>query len=79
MFYRKGNVYERWVDGRFRFKIFRVRYVNILINNFFLFNVLKIIYISVCMEWKFFCWFKENNYVFLCVIFDIFLLYINEI
>lgn len=35
MFYRKGNVYERWVDGRFRLKTFRVRYVNTLTNNFF--------------------------------------------
>lgn len=64
MFYRKGNVYERWVDGRFRLKTFRVRYVNTLTNNFFLLNALKTIHTSACTEWKFPCWSKENNHSF---------------
>lgn len=79
MFYRKGNVYERWVDGRFRLKTSRVRYVNTLTNNFFCSMHFKQKHTSACTKWKFPCRSKENNHVFLCAIFDTFLSHTNEI
>lgn len=70
MFYRKGNVFERWVHGRFRLKTFGVRSVNIDKKKiFFLHKTQKAnIYHSIQVKISLLIQ-EKNNCNFLCAIF----------